>query len=40
MLNIKELIYEQEKAQSKFAQYETEEEDEEHKGFFKRLFNR
>lgn len=36
---IKELIYEHEKAQSKF-QYEAEADDDEHKGFFKRLFNR
>jgi PAS domain S-box-containing protein len=38
---IKELIYEHEKTQSKFAQYELNEEDEEEeKGFFKRLFSR
>ncbi|MBZ4042876.1 PAS domain-containing protein [Flavobacterium hibisci] len=38
---IKELIYEHEKAQSKFAQYELKEEDEgEEKGFFSRLFGR
>ncbi|MBF4463865.1 PAS domain-containing protein [Flavobacterium sp. LC2016-12] len=38
---IKELIYEHEKAQSKFAQYEgQEEQEEEERGFFKRLFNR
>ena len=38
---IKELIYEHEKAQAKFSQYETKEEDEEEeRGFFRRLFNR
>jgi PAS domain S-box-containing protein len=37
---IKELIYEQEKAQSKFVQYEFQEDDEEERGFFRRLFNR
>jgi PAS domain S-box-containing protein len=38
---VKELIYEHEKAQSKFANYELHEDDEEEdKGFFKRLFSR
>lgn len=39
---IKELIFEHEKAQSKFAHYEEQnaEEEEEEKGFFRRLFNR
>ncbi|CAD0009418.1 PAS domain-containing protein [Flavobacterium salmonis] len=37
---IKELIYEHEKAQSKFANYEMKSEDEEEKGFFSRLFGR
>ena len=39
---IKELIYEHEKAQSKFANYVEEEdgEEEEHRGFFGRLFGR
>lgn len=38
---IKELIYEHEKAQSKFAQYEEQDnEEEEERGFFRRLFNR
>lgn len=38
---IKELIYEHEKAQSKFAQYEEQDNDEEEeRGFFRRLFNR
>ena len=38
---IKELIYEHEKAQAKFNQYEIKDEDEEEeRGFFKRLFNR
>jgi len=38
---IKELIYEHEKAQAKFAQYEEQDDDEEEeKGFFRRLFNR
>lgn len=39
---IKELILEQERAQSKFMQYEEsqEEEEEEERGFFRRLFNR
>lgn len=38
---IKELIYEYEKAQAKFAQYEVQDGDEEEeKGFFRRLFNR
>ena len=38
---IKELIYEHEKAQSKFANYEMKAEDEEaEKGFFSRLFGR
>ena len=39
---IKELIYEHEKSQSKFAQYEQhgENEEEEERGFFRRLFNR
>ncbi|SHL17382.1 PAS domain-containing protein [Flavobacterium chilense] len=38
---IKELIYEHEKAQSKFANYEAQEDDEEEeRGFFRRLFNR
>jgi len=39
---IKELIYEHEKSQSKFAQYEQHEEndEEEERGFFRRLFNR
>lgn len=43
---IKELIYEHEKTQSKFANYEEkekedeEEEEEEERGFFRRLFNR
>ena len=40
---IKELIYEHEKSQSKFANYSEEEdagEEEEHRGFFGRLFGR
>lgn len=37
---IKELIYEHEKAQSKFAQHEEQEDQEEERGFFRRLFNR
>ena len=38
---IKELIYEHEKAQAKFNQYEIKDEDEEEeRGFFRRLFNR
>lgn len=38
---IKELIYEHEKSQSKFSQHqEIEEEEEDEKGFFSRLFNR
>ena len=37
---IKELIYEHEKAQSKFAQYEEQDDEEEERGFFRRLFNR
>ncbi|MFH6963659.1 PAS domain-containing protein [Flavobacterium plurextorum] len=41
---IKELIYEHEKTQSKFANYEEkekeDEEEEEERGFFRRLFNR
>ncbi|MDR7210851.1 PAS domain-containing protein [Flavobacterium piscis] len=38
---IKELIYEQEKAQSKFNHYEVQEgDDEEERGFFRRLFNK
>ncbi|MBW1656273.1 MULTISPECIES: PAS domain-containing protein [Flavobacterium] len=39
---IKELIFENEKAQSKFANYNAEEdgEEEEHRGFFGRLFGR
>ena len=41
---IKELIYEHERGQAKFAQYEekvnAEEDEEEEKGFFRRLFNR
>ncbi|MTH14390.1 PAS domain-containing protein [Flavobacterium sp. LC2016-01] len=39
---IKELILEHEKSQSKFLQYEqqTEDEEEEERGFFRRLFNR
>ena len=43
---IKELIYEHERGQAKFAQYEEkinaeeEEEEEEERGFFRRLFNR
>ncbi|CAA9199591.1 PAS domain-containing protein [Flavobacterium collinsii] len=38
---IKELIYEHEKSQAKFAHYEVQENDEEEeRGFFRRLFNR
>lgn len=38
---IKELIYEHEKSQVKFAQYEVQDNDEEEeRGFFRRLFNR
>ncbi|WP_026729272.1 PAS domain-containing protein [Flavobacterium denitrificans] len=39
---IKELIFEHEKAQLKFAQYEeqADDEEEEERGFFRRLFNR
>jgi len=39
---IKELIFEHEKGHAKFAQYEEQhvEEEEEERGFFKRLFNR
>lgn len=39
---IKELIYDHEKNQAKFAHYEEEQdgEEEEHRGFFGRLFNR
>ena len=37
---IKELIYEHEKNQSKFAQYEEQEQEDEERGFFRRLFNR
>jgi len=38
---IKELIYEHEKAQAKFNQYEIKDEDEEEeRGFFRRLFSR
>ncbi|WP_264523485.1 PAS domain-containing protein [Flavobacterium sp. N502536] len=38
---IKELIYEHEKSQAKFAQYEVQDNDEEEeRGFFRRLFNR
>jgi len=37
---IKELIYEHEKNQSKFAQYEEQENEEEERNFFRRLFNR